>query len=289
MNLDDFFKNKAGFYLIESGFAIWEVKNNDFLHQIDMPEVHIQLFIIRGKINAIIDNQHVILQSDSLTDILHSRMSIEQASEDISVIILFTTEAFLANLINNKPPFPIEYIMQLLQQPVILLTHSQAIIIRGRLELVLDICKTDTHYHQLEMLKCALWMVFLEMSNIFMHQNDDIKTSSGTDSKRMLFMKYIKMLPSHVKQERNISFYASELCISSQYLERVVKLTSGQTAYQWIERTLIGEVNHLLKDTNKSIQQIADIFGFPDQATFTKYYKRNMGMTPTEFRTKNIL
>jgi AraC-like DNA-binding protein len=66
-------------------------------------------------------------------------------------------------------------------------------------------------------------------------------------------------------------------------------MISGQTASQWISRVLIGEVNHQLKETEKSMQQIADEFGFPDQASFTKYYKRNLKMTPSEYRSKNLL
>lgn len=289
MNLDDFFKDKAGYYSIESGFAVWEVKNSEFLQHLNMPEVHIQIFIIKGKMHAVIDNHPVTLQSDSLTDILHSNMYINDVSDDISVIFILTTETFISNFINNKPPFSIEYIMQILEQPVLLLNQNQSKTIKERMDLVIDLFKNNTHFHQTEMLKCALWMVYLEMSNIFMHQQEDINSSFETDHKRMLFMKFVKMLPLHIKQERSIGFYASALCISCQYLERVVKSISGETAYQWIQRTLIGEVNHQLKETVKSIQQIADDFGFPDQATFSKYYKRNTSITPTEFRNQNIV
>jgi AraC family transcriptional activator of pobA len=289
MDLDDFLKDKAGCYSIESGFAVWEVKNSEFLHHVDIPEIHIHIFIVRGSLEVLIEDKPITLHSDSLTDILHSRISIESASDDIFVIFIFTTETFLANFIKNKPPFSIEYIMQILEKPVLLLTHTQSMAIYKRLELVFDIFRDETNYHQSDMLKCALWLVYMEISNIFMHQYDELSTAQETDHKRFLFMKFVKSLPLHIREERRIGYYASHFCVSCQYLERVIKMISGQTASQWIQRTLIGEVNHLLKDTDKSIQQIADEFGFPDQATFSKYYKRNVGMTPTDFRSKNIM
>jgi len=289
MDFDEFFKDKAGCYSIESGFAAWEVKNSVFLRNLDMPEAHIQLFIIRGRINVTINDSKVTLQSDTLTDVLHSRLSINDASDNIWVIFIFTTEAFLTNLMKNRPPFPISYIMQILEQPVFLLSSSQSSMMRQRINLLLDLFKDSTHYHQTEMLRCALWMIYMEMSNIFMHQNDNIESPSETDRKRLLFMRFVKMLPLHVSHERSISFYASELFVSCQYLERIVKSLSGETAYQWIQRTLIGEVNKQLKETDKSIQQIADNFGFPDQASFTKYYKRNVRITPTDFRKKDLI
>jgi AraC-like DNA-binding protein len=47
------------------------------------------------------------------------------------------------------------------------------------------------------------------------------------------------------------------------------------------------ETSALLKDTDKTIQQISDEYGFPDQSTFTKYYKHYSGKTPGAFRKKN--
>lgn len=285
MDIDDFLKDKAGFYSVESGFAVWEVKNSEFLHNIEMPDAHIQVFIIRGTINAVIDDNNVILRSDSLTDILQCKMQLKDASEDISVVFIMISEMFLTGLIKNKPPFPIEYVMRVIEQPVLILSHSQSVIIKERIELLINIFKDTSNFYQTEMLKNALWMVYLEMSNIFMHQNDDMNIDDDGDRKHMLFIKFAKMLPKYVKQAHTVGFYASKLCVSCQYLERVTKLISGQTAYQWIQRALVGEINHELKFTDKSIQQIADEFGFPDQATFTKYYKRNTHMPPSKFRT----
>ncbi len=284
MDLNEFVKDKAGCYSMEAGVAVWEVKNNEFLRNIAMPEVHIQLFIMRGSMRVVINNQKVVLRSDSLTDVLRNKMSVSDASEDISAVFIFSSEAFVTRLMQDKPPFPVEYIMQVMEQPVFLLTSSQSVIVRERLELVLSVFRNTRHHHQFELLKCSLWMLYLEMSNIFLCQNDEVEASSETDRKRWLFMRFVKLLPISIKKERSIGFYASALCVSCQYLERVVKLISGQTACQWIQRSLIGEVNHQLKKTDNSIKQLANEFGFPDQATFTKYYKRNTGMTPTEYR-----
>lgn len=288
MDFDEFIKERTGCSSIVPGFAVWEVDNSDYLLNVDFPEMHIQLFIERGTMSVLIDNQKTFLLSNSIVDILHSRMFVTKASDDISAIFILTTETFVSNFINNKPPFSINYIMEMLEHPVLLLNQGQSATMKERLKLLLNLFGLRSHYHQYEMVKCALWMVYLEMSNIFMHQKEDENNSSETDSKRMLFMKFVKLIPLYIKNEHSIGFYASKLCVSCQYLERVVKMISGQTAYQWIQRTLIGEVNHELKESEKSIQQISNEYGFPDQATFAKYYKRNTTMTPVGFRNKNL-
>jgi|SRR5574344_90561 AraC-like DNA-binding protein len=288
MELQQFMQDKAGCYSDTSDFYVWEVRNSDFLRDIDMPDVHIQLFITRGSINATINGRTVILRSDSLIDVLHHKFHIQEATPDISVIFIFATETFFVHLMKNRPPFPIEYVMQILNYPVLLLSHDQVSVMRERFNLLLSMLKDTSNYHQSEMTKCALWMIYLEMSNIFMHEKEESRIPQETDRKHILFMKFVKTLPLYIKQERSVKFYASELCVSCQYLERIVKLISGETAYQWIQRSLTGEINRALKDTDMSIQQIATEFGFPDQSTFTKYYRRNEHTTPSEYRTSGI-
>jgi AraC-like DNA-binding protein len=102
-------------------------------------------------------------------------------------------------------------------------------------------------------------------------------------------MQFMALLSQHAKDEHSVGFYASALCVTPQYLARIVKQLSGHTVLQWIQKTLLGEVNKLLQNTKLSIQQISDDFGFPDQATFSKFYKRGMGMPPTEYRMRNLI
>jgi len=44
-----------------------------------------------------------------------------------------------------------------------------------------------------------------------------------------LFGKFMHLLSDNFTQERSVSFYASELCVTSKYLPTVIKQTSGKT------------------------------------------------------------
>lgn len=97
---------------------------------------------------------------------------------------------------------------------------------------------------------------------------------------------FIKLLREHIYEKRSVGFYASELCVSPQYLNRIIKNMSGKTVYAWIAHMLTAELYRLLADTDISIQSLADHFNFPDQATFTKFFKRQSGISPTAYRRK---
>ncbi|MGN0230219.1 MAG: helix-turn-helix domain-containing protein [Muribaculaceae bacterium] len=94
----------------------------------------------------------------------------------------------------------------------------------------------------------------------------------------------MKLLMSHIQEQHNVGWYASELCVTPQYLNRVVKSTSQKTAYEHICTMLIGAIREQLENTDDSVSKIADDFHFVDLSTMTKFFKRKMGKTPTEYR-----
>ena len=52
----------------------------------------------------------------------------------------------------------------------------------------------------------------------------------------------------------------------------------------WITERTIVLIKFLLKNTDKSIQEICNELNFPNQSFFTRYFKSHTGLTPTEFR-----
>lgn len=106
-------------------------------------------------------------------------------------------------------------------------------------------------------------------------------TSEGTNR---IVDQFIEMVQQHFKTQRFLNYYAQRLEISPKHLSRTVKKETGFTAVEWIERYVILEAKVLLKSTNKNIQQISDELNFPSQSFFGKYFKKNVGMSPVQFR-----
>ena len=79
-------------------------------------------------------------------------------------------------------------------------------------------------------------------------------------------------------------FYASSLCVTPQYLRRIVKYMSGKTVHTWINEALIREIEKRLAETDMTIQQIAEELSFSEQATLTRFFKRYKGISPLKYR-----
>jgi hydroxymethylpyrimidine/phosphomethylpyrimidine kinase len=81
-----------------------------------------------------------------------------------------------------------------------------------------------------------------------------------------------------------VSFYADLLNVSSRYLAQVTRRISGKSPKAIIDDYLIHEIELQLKSSDNTVQEIAYRFGFSSQAHFTKFFKKQKGMSPTEFR-----
>lgn len=90
-------------------------------------------------------------------------------------------------------------------------------------------------------------------------------------------------------QHRSVSYYADKLCYSPKYLSRIVKQIRGKNALSIINEHAVECIKYELKYSSKSIKEIALDLDFPNLSFFTKYTKKHLGMTPTQFRSKKDL
>ena len=107
----------------------------------------------------------------------------------------------------------------------------------------------------------------------------------GGNRKGQLFKKFIHLV--HTNQ-RDVAFYAEQLCISTRYLSAITKEVGQISAKEIIDEFLTLEIKVALQSTNLSLKEIADRYNFPDQSFFGRYFKKHTGMSPKEYRAKRI-
>jgi AraC-like DNA-binding protein len=94
------------------------------------------------------------------------------------------------------------------------------------------------------------------------------------------------LIERHFKEEKLVSFYASKLNISPNYLNILCRKNLGASATQLIQQRVLLEAKRLLQSTEHSVKEIAFELGFIDHAYFSNFFKSQTGATPTEFREK---
>ena len=101
-----------------------------------------------------------------------------------------------------------------------------------------------------------------------------------------IFKSFVSLVHEHCASQREVSFYADKLCISTKYLTGICKAVTGDSAKKIIDDFAILEIKVLLQSTELTIQEIADRLSFPDQSYLGRYFKRHEGMSPKEYQSK---
>lgn len=78
--------------------------------------------------------------------------------------------------------------------------------------------------------------------------------------------------------------FADELALSPNYLNALLKKHTGQNISTHLKNRLLEESKALLIQTDWTLNEIGLTIGFAEQSNFTLFFKKNQGMTPSEFR-----
>jgi len=95
------------------------------------------------------------------------------------------------------------------------------------------------------------------------------------------------LLEKHYKTERSMAFYAAEFSLSTDAFSKKVKKQFSKSPSQLINERVILEAKKLLHLTYKSIKEIAQELNFEDEFYFSRYFKKNVGVSPSSYR-KNV-
>ncbi len=96
------------------------------------------------------------------------------------------------------------------------------------------------------------------------------------DFKRLVEEKY--------KEWHKVKDYTSELHISAKHLSQTVKNITGKVAKEHIQDRLVLEAKRLLLHTSVSIKEVAYQIGFEEPLHFSGFFKKRVGMSPSQFR-----
>lgn len=99
-----------------------------------------------------------------------------------------------------------------------------------------------------------------------------------------VFLQFKRLVHQHCLQERSIPFYANLLHVTPHHLSAVIKKASGQSVMFWINRATIQEAKLLLKSNDMMAYEIADRLNFPSASAFSKFFKRETGITPRAYQ-----
>lgn len=133
---------------------------------------------------------------------------------------------------------------------------------------------------QFDLMKAQLWHLILLIEKEYQHNE---KRNIELPSKNIISA-FIDLVGKELYRHHNTSYYAEQLCITSNYLNKIVNKSLGISALAYIQNRIMTEAKVLLSITELNINEIAQALGFESGNYFIRFFKKYNGMTPGEYR-----
>ena len=274
---------------IDGKFVLLTANDAAMLQKFRVIGCRVMLLVFSGTVEAEVNGKSVAMERCDFLDILEgTSFSLSSGSPDMDFYCVLTSRAFIVEVLQNIVPGPKDYFSLLLLNPVLRLTASATSKLFKQLRLIDDMLGDLNHNYRTEMVRTYFKAFALELGNLLIREQHlpalDKQTLAVKDT---LMANFMDLVWKNFRERREVSFYAKELCVSTKHLARVVKSCTGKTPHEVIDAEVLGLAIQLLKNEEILVQQVADILHFTDQAAFSKFFKKYIKMSPSEYR-RNI-
>lgn len=235
----------------------------------------------------------ITIVADYLTHILKKNTVLQLVSDDIIDSVTYTND-FKGYLLLISPALKSEIIAQRSDvnlpkshrlkrsYPIQELSTDESKDITERIERIRKYIADETHVYRSQMIRSEVGCLQMELGNIRQAKHaDELPEALRNEILREQFW---ELLLKKCREHRDVGYYARELCVTPDYLSKVIRDYDGQSAMKWVVNAVVTEAKILLRQPEKTINQVALELNFADQSTFGKFFKRYTGLSPKQFR-----
>lgn len=132
----------------------------------------------------------------------------------------------------------------------------------------------------LHLLRIYYWDFYVHFQKKTRKRNTLLLNSN----KESIAMKFAMLVFENRETHREVAYYADQLCISPLYLTKVIQEVNGRSARDMIaDYTIIG-IKTLLRNADITIKDVVRQSGFSSQSSFSRFFRKHTGMSPSEYR-----
>lgn len=132
--------------------------------------------------------------------------------------------------------------------------------------------KKDSH-----LLRAMLYEVLMLLQKASIVEGTNVSESDRV-------ARFRQLVDEHYLTESGVEFYAGCLAITSNYLNRIVRQSLGQSTKQYIQNRRIEEAKRLLRYTSLPISDIAEKLNYDTASYFVRAFSKATGTTPLQYR-----
>lgn len=228
-----------------------------------------------------IDFQQYPLQANSLFFIAPHQVHFWELDEAITgKVILFTSEFLTSNATYPALHFPQQFTIFNWETPAgFVIPEPSVAHFSTRVNILWEAYQQAKSPLRELAIQSALLLLLISAQEII-----DKDAPRDLQAGTQLTQQFLAQVNAHYIQTNHVSDYADMLGVTSGHLADTIADVMGQTPLSIIHRRIILEAKRLLIHTSEPASTIANTLSFTDPSYFGRFFKREVGQTPKQFR-----
>lgn len=252
-------------------------------HRHDFFEV---LYLKKGSGFHVIDGNNYEIKPPCVFFMSRGQAHKLELSQDIEgYIFIFTADFYLLNRTdqNRLIEFPFFYTIHQDNPPLQLENEIDIRFLEDLFRMGIAEITRPAEYSA-EMLRSLLDLILTTCAARYQVSENHVNKGKGL----ILVKQFFQLLEENHTKNLSLNNYAGMIGVTPNHLTQSVKVLTGKTSSQIIKAKQLLEIKRLLVHTNLTVSEIANQLNFEDQSYFTKFFKRETGLTPLQYRTDSL-
>jgi len=231
------------------------------------------------------DGQQIRLHKDDLfLYMAHSVVTNFMSSSDFNCRQIWFSRGELWN-INKYGEVSLSDLPYLKRHPIMHLTEDDVKLLDDYFQLLCRRMRDPSPVLYSNIVRSLVSTMMLEILSMMRRQEPENTVTTGVHRQRLAneFMRLVEQSDGRI---RKVDDFANQLNITPKYLSTLLKETMNRRPSEMIHFYPLKAIEHRLRYTDMTMQEIANDLNFANASFFGKYFKEHAGMTPLDFRKK---
>ena len=231
------------------------------------------------------DGQQIRLHKDDLfLYMAHSVVTNFMSSSDFNCRQIWFSRGELWN-INKYGEVSLSNLPYLKRHPIMHLTEDDVKLLDDYFQLLCRRMRDSSPVLYSNIVRSLVSTMMLEILSMMRRQEPENTVTTDVHRRRLAneFMRLVEQSDGRI---RKVDDFANQLNITPKYLSTLLKETMNRRPSEMIHFYTLKAIEHRLRYTDMTMQEIANDLNFANPSFFGKYFKEHAGMTPLDFRKK---
>jgi AraC-like DNA-binding protein len=231
------------------------------------------------------DGQQIRLHKDDLfLYMAHSVVTNFMSSSDFNCRQIWFSRGELWN-ISKYGEVSLSDLPYLKRHPIMHLTEDDVKLLDNYFQLLCLRMRDPSPVLYSNIVRSLVSTMMLEILSMMRRQEPENTVTTGVHRQRLAneFMRLVEQSDGRI---RKVDDFANQLNITPKYLSTLLKETMNRRPSEMIHFYTLKAIEHRLRYTDMTMQEIANDLNFANASFFGKYFKEHAGMTPLDFRKK---